>query len=37
MKVKKLSVKDLHVLTRLFDYNDVEQMIAECKQIFKMK
>ena len=28
--IEKLNVQNLHVLTELFDYNDVEQMISEC-------
>lgn len=30
MKIEKLAVHDLHSLTEIFDYNDVEQMIMEC-------
>ena len=30
MKIERLTVHDLYVLTELFDYNDVEQMISEC-------
>lgn len=30
MKIKKLKVQDLSVLTELFDYNNVEQMVSEC-------
>lgn len=30
MKVEKLEIKDLHILTGLFDYKNVEEMIAEC-------
>ena len=30
MKIEKLAVQDLRILTQLFDYNDVEQMILEC-------
>lgn len=30
MRVEKLSVENLIVLTELFAYNDVEQMITEC-------
>lgn len=30
MKIEKLGVQDLYILTELFDYNDVEQMIADC-------
>ena len=30
MKIEKLNVQNLHVLTELFDYNNVEQMISEC-------
>ena len=32
MKIEKLAVQDLRILTQLFDYNDVEQMILECTQ-----
>ncbi len=32
MKIEKLAVQDLRILTELFDYNDVEQMILECTQ-----
>ncbi|MBO5165858.1 MAG: GNAT family N-acetyltransferase [Lachnospiraceae bacterium] len=28
-EVKKLPISELHTLTQLFDYNDVEEMIAE--------
>jgi len=35
MEVKKLKVRDLHLLTELFDYNNVEQMISECTQDIK--
>ncbi len=30
MKIEKLEVHDLHILTELFDYNNVEEMIFEC-------
>lgn len=30
MKIKKMAVQDLCILTGLFDYNNVEQMISEC-------
>lgn len=30
MEIKKLAVHEIHVLTELFDYNDVEQMLAAC-------
>ena len=30
MKVEKLSAEDLSILTELFDYHDVQRMIAEC-------
>ena len=30
MELKKLAVQELYVLTELFDYNNVEQMIFEC-------
>ncbi len=30
MQIERLAVHDLYVLTELFDYNDVEQMISEC-------
>ena len=30
MELKKLAVQELYVLTELFDYNNVEQMISEC-------
>lgn len=30
MKIEKLEVRDLYILTELFDYNDVEEMIDEC-------
>ncbi|MBQ8371382.1 MAG: GNAT family N-acetyltransferase [Clostridia bacterium] len=30
MELKKLGVQELYVLTELFDYNNVEQMISEC-------
>lgn len=32
MKIEKLAVNDLHVLTQLYEYNNVEQMITECSQ-----
>ena len=32
MKIKKLDLQHLNILTELFDYNDVEQMIFECTQ-----
>ena len=32
MKIEKLAVRDLHILTQLFAYNNVEQMITECSQ-----
>lgn len=32
MEIEKLKVRDLHLLTELFDYNNVEQMISECTQ-----
>ena len=32
MKIEKLDVQNLYVLTELFHYNDVEQMILECTQ-----
>ena len=32
MKIEKLEVRDLHILTQLFAYNNVEQMITECSQ-----
>lgn len=32
MKVEKLQVHNLHILTELFKYNNVEQMVFECKQ-----
>ena len=32
MKIEKLNVRDLNILTELFDYNDVEQMISECTE-----
>ena len=32
MKIEKLAVRDLHILTQLFEYNNVEQMITECSQ-----
>lgn len=30
MKIEKLDVHNLNILTELFDYNDEEQMIIEC-------
>ena len=30
MKIEKLAVHDLYILTELFEYNNVEQMISEC-------
>lgn len=30
MKIEKLAVHDLHILTKLFDYDDAAQMIAQC-------
>ena len=30
MKIEKISVEDLHILTELFEYNDVEQMVSDC-------
>lgn len=30
MKIEKLTVHDLYILTELFDYNNVEKMISEC-------
>lgn len=30
MKIEKLAVHDLYVLTELFDYNDIEHMISKC-------
>ena len=35
MKVKKLKVHELDVLTELFKYNDVEEMIFKCSQEIK--
>ena len=32
MRIEKLELHRLRELTKLFDYNDVEQMIAECTQ-----
>ncbi len=32
MKIEKLDLQHLNILTELFDYNDVEQMIFECTQ-----
>lgn len=37
MKIEKLKVQDLHILTELFDYNDVGQMIAECTRDIEKK
>ncbi len=37
MKVKKLAIQDLYVLTELFEYNDVEQMISECTRDIRGK
>ncbi len=31
MKVVKLSVNDLYILTELFEYNNVEQMVSKCR------
>lgn len=30
MRIERLAAQDLHILTELFDYNDVGQMIQEC-------
>ena len=30
MKIERLAVQDLHRLTELFEYNNVEEMISEC-------
>ena len=30
MKIEKLEVHDLYILTELFNYNNVQQMISEC-------
>lgn len=30
MKIEKLAVQDLYILTELFEYNNVEQMISKC-------
>ena len=30
MKIEKLAIHDLCILTELFEYNNVEQMISEC-------
>lgn len=30
MKIEKLEVRDLYILTELLNYNNVEEMIAEC-------
>ena len=35
MKVERLAIQDLFILTQLFDYNDVEQMISECTNDIK--
>jgi len=32
VKIEKLNVQDLNILTELFDYNDAEQMISECTE-----
>lgn len=32
MKIEKLDLQHLNILTELFDYNDVEQVIFECTQ-----
>ena len=32
MKIEKLAASNLNVLTELFDYNDVEEMISKCTQ-----
>lgn len=32
MKIEKLAVQDLYILTELFAYNNVEQMISKCTQ-----
>ena len=32
MRIEKLGVNNLNILTELFDYNDVEDMISECTQ-----
>ena len=32
MKIEKLDIQNLYVLTELFHYHDVEQMILECTQ-----
>lgn len=32
MKVEKLAVHDLYILTELFEYHNAEQMIMECTQ-----
>lgn len=32
MRVERLAEQDLNILTELFDYHDVEQMILECTQ-----
>ena len=32
MRIEKLDLHKLDILTELFNYNDVEQMICECKQ-----
>lgn len=30
MKIEKLTIQDLHILTELFDYSNVEQMMCNC-------
>lgn len=32
MRIERLKVQDLQILTELFDYNDVRQMILECTE-----
>ena len=32
MRIEKLGVNNLNILTELFDYNDIEDMISECTQ-----
>ncbi|MFR0736113.1 MAG: GNAT family N-acetyltransferase [Oscillospiraceae bacterium] len=32
VRIEKLGVNNLNILTELFDYNDVEDMISECTQ-----
>ena len=32
MKIEKLAVQDLLILTELFEYNDVSRMVSECTQ-----